>query len=137
MRAARIKPDIKNVGYALIICECVVRPKIFLRPFLGPAIDTLCAHAGNDARVHGRVVEILVGSLFHKQSDRHAPCALTGQHPIGAAFDHRRQAVAALFGDEASIRNGGDRLFAQRGANSRFIHRHKPLRRATINDFRL
>ena len=66
MRASRIKPHIKNVGYALIICECIVRPKIFLRPFLGPAIDTLCAHARNDARVHGRVVEILVGSLFHK-----------------------------------------------------------------------
>ena len=137
MRAARIKPHVENVGYTLIICQCVIRPKIFLRPFLGPAIDTLCAHAGNDAGIHGRVVEILVGPLFYKQGDRYAPCALTGQHPVRAAFDHRRQPVAALFGDEAGVRNRGHCFFPQCGANCRLIHRHEPLRGAAIDDLRL
>ena len=114
MGAARIEPHIQYVGHALIIGQSIIAAEIFLRAFVGPTIDAVFAYAGDDARIDARVVEILVGSLFHKKRDWDAPCALTRQHPVGAAFDHRRQAIAPLFRDEARCGDGLHRTSAQR-----------------------
>src|SRR3546814_7176069 len=43
----------------------------------------------------------MAGLAVDEEGDRHAPCALAAQHPVGAVLDHRSDAVAALFGDEA------------------------------------
>ena len=137
MRATRIEPHIQNVGDALIIGQSIIAAEIRLRTFIAPAINAIFANARNDACVHGGVAEILAGLAIHKKRDRHAPCALARQHPIGAAFDHRGDAVLALFGHPAGFRNRSHRFFTQRAIDGGFVHRHKPLRGATVNDLRL
>ena len=77
MGAARIEPHIQYVGHTLIIGQSIIAAQIFLRAFVGPTIDAIFAYASDDARIDARVVQILVGSLFHKKRDRHTPCALT------------------------------------------------------------
>ena len=114
MRAAGIEPDVQNVGDAFIIGERIVAAQIFLCAFVAPAIDATFANARDDTCVHARVAEILARLAIHKKRDRHAPCALAGQHPIGAAFDHRGDTILALFRNPAGVRNRGHCGFSQR-----------------------
>ena len=118
MGAAAVEPDVENVGDALVIGEVIVVAQETLRRGLAPGIDALFAHRGDYAGVDRGVAEILPGGAVDEQGDRHPPGALAGDHPVGAAFDHRTEAVAALFGDEARVGDGGDGLFAERASLS-------------------
>jgi len=137
MGAARIKPDVENVGHALIVGECVIGSEIFLCPIFAPRIDARFPHTGNDAGIDGGIIQILARLAVDKQSDRHAPRTLAAQHPVGAPFDHGGDAVLALFRHPACLRNRGHRLFTQGAVGHRLVHRHEPLRRAAINDLGL
>ncbi len=138
MGAARIEPDVENVGDHLVIVGTVRGTEEFGLARLVPGIDALFAYGSDHAGVHVCILQIFARAVLHEQRDRHAPGALARQHPVGAAFDHRTDAVAALFGNEARV---GDRLqgaAAQRAATGKvLVHRHEPLRRAAIDDLGL
>ena len=137
MRRSAVEPDVQNVGHALIIVEGVVVAEIALCAVIGPGIDAQFLDARDDPRIDRWIIEILAGLAVHEQRDRHAPSALSAEHPVRAALDHRGDAVLALFRHPAGLGNGGHRLFAQRAAGHVLIHRHKPLRRAAIDDLGL
>ena len=150
--AARIEPHVEDVGDALVVLGPVLVAEVFLCPRVGPGVDPALADAGDDPRVDGRIVEVLVGALLDEQRDRHAPGALARQHPVGPPFHHRADAVLALLGHPAGLADGLERELAQRGgivleraalvvpalARGAFgmldpdcaVHRHEPLRRA-------
>ncbi len=160
--AARIEPDVENVGDALVIGGVVAIAEIFLRARVAPRVDAGFLHRRDDAVVDERVVEILPGLAVDEQRDRHAPCALAAEHPVGAPLDHRPDAVAALGGDEAGVvdrlhrrlpqgRGVAQALFggidraafalpapfaARLGLDMRhhLVHRHEPLRGAAEDD---
>ena len=135
MRAARIEPDIEDVGDHFVIVGIVRIAEDFGLAALVPGIDALLAHCGDDARVDFGVLQIFARAVLHEQRDRHAPGALARQHPVGAAFDHRADPATALFRDEADAFDLGHGAAAQRAAAAQFlVHRHEPLRRAAIDD---
>ena len=113
MGAARIEPDVENVGDHLVIVVIVCGTEEFGLARLVPGIDAFFAHGGDHAGVHVCILQIFARAVLHEQRDRHAPGALAGQHPVGAALDHRTDAVAALFGNEARVGDGLQRALAQ------------------------
>ena len=134
MRAARIEPHIEDVGDHFVIVGIVRIAEEFGLAALDPGIDAVLAHCGDDARVDFGVLQIFARAVLDEQRDRHAPGALARQHPVGAAFDHRADPAAALFGDEADALDFGHGTFAQRAtAVELLVHRHEPLRRAAID----
>lgn len=165
MGAARIEPDVENVGDAFVIGGVIVRPKIFLRARVAPGVDAGFLHRCDDAVVDGGVVQILAGLAVDEQRDRHAPRALATEHPVGAPLDHRSDAVAALGRHEARALDRVHRGLPQRrrvaeallirvdraafafpallarrlGLDVRhhLVHRHEPLRGAAIDDLGL
>ena len=108
MGAARIEPDIKNVGDHLIIIGVAAGPEIIACARLLPRIDALAGDRGDDARIDCCIVEIFAGLAINEQRDRHTPSALAREHPIGPPLDHAANAVAPFFGDEARGGNRGD-----------------------------
>ncbi len=104
--AAAVEPDVEDVGDHLV----VVGVAVFAEEgggILGvPGIDALLADGLDDAVVDSRVDQELAGLPVDEQRDRHAPGALAADHPVGAPLDHRAQAVAAFFGDEAGVGDG-------------------------------
>ena len=149
--AAAVEPHVENVCDAFVILDRVIGSKIFCGARLVPRVHTFGADGGDDAGVDGWVGEVLATLAVDKQRDRHTPCALAAQHPIGAAFDHRADAVAALFGHPTRVGDRAHGGFAQgfacvlvrpdrgfggaqrRLAVDRLVHRHEPLRRAAID----
>ena len=134
MRAARIEPDIEDVGDHFVIVGIVRLAEEFGLTTFVPGIDALLAHCGDDARVDFGVLQIFARAVLHEQRYRHAPGALARQHPVGAPLDHRADPAAALFGDEADALDFGHGAAAQRAAAVEFlVHRHEPLRGAAID----
>ena len=134
MGAAAVEPYVENVGNTFIVGESIVWPKEALRRCLAPRVDALFAHCGDDAGVDGGVSQILAGGAVDEQGDRHAPGALPRDYPIGPAFDHRAEPVAALFRHKPRRGDGGNGLFAQGLTVAGLVHRDEPLRGAAVND---
>src|SRR6185369_6641502 len=97
MGRATVEPDVEDVGYHLIVGGLIRVPQIFLRPRLFPGVDALGLDRGDDPRIDLMVDQQLAGLALDKYCDRNAPGALAAEHPVGAALDHRSDAVAALF----------------------------------------
>ena len=108
MGAAAVKPHVENVSDAFIIIKRVSIAKQALGRIVAPAVHALVAHRRDDPRVDGGVIQILAGFAIDEQRDRHAPRALTAEHPIRAAFHHAIDPVAALFGDKARGSDGAE-----------------------------
>jgi len=116
MGAARIEPHVENVCDHLVIVGVVIGAEIFRLARFLPRIDAFPHDGSNDAVIYLWVGQI--GAIGpHEQRDRHAPCALAGKHPVGPPFNHRADAVAALFGDEGDAGDFFDRNLSQRHAS--------------------
>ena len=138
MRAARIEPHVENIAHHFVIVRMVRLAEEFGLAALVPGIDAMLSHCRDDARVHFGVLQIFARAVLHEQRDRYAPGALAAEDPVGAAFDHRADPAAALFGNEANAFDLGHGAAAQRAAAAQFlVHRHEPLRRAAIDDLGL
>src|SRR3546814_17008972 len=101
------------------------------------SVDHALLHRRDDAVVDDRVVQIMAGLAVDEEGDRHAPCALAAQHPVGAVLDHRSDAVAALFGDEArdvdSLHRSEERRVGKEGGSTcRFRWLPYPYKKKTI-----
>ena len=77
-------------------------------------IDALLAHGSDHAGIDLRILKIRPVAA-DEERDRHAPCALAGKHPVGAAFDHRADAASALLGIELHPFDFAHGDFAQGG----------------------
>ncbi len=158
MGAAAVEPDVENVGDHLVIVGIAAGAEEGGGILRVPGVDALLADRCDDAVVHFLVDEQLAGLALDEQGDRHAPGALAAEHPVGAPLDHRSDAVAALFGDEAGVGDGAQCQLAERRrlldraalivpallgealamiARQRPVHRHEPLRRAAVDDLGL
>ena len=79
-------------------------------------------------------------AVFGKAGQRHAPCTLTRQHPVGACLHHRMQTVAALFGHPVDVVDLGQGAFTDGLAECVLtvangpVDRGKPLWRVAIDD---
>src|SRR5687768_8120881 len=107
VRAAAVEPYVQDVGDLLEVVGVAPFAQEALRSaFLGPGVHALLTNGGDNAGVNLRIDEILAGLAVDEQRDRYAPGALAGDDPVGPVVDHRADAVAALFGDEAGIGDG-------------------------------
>ena len=83
------------------------------RAFGEPGVRALGLESLCDALVdrfvlqHGAV-------LVHEDADRHAPCPLTGKHPVRPLLDHGAQPRLACGGNETRVVDGGEGAVAQR-----------------------
>ena len=152
MGRTRIKPHIENVGDTFVIVHRVIGAQIFGGARLFPGIDAFFGDRRHDPRIHRRIDQHIASVAMHKQRQRHAPGALARQHPVGAAFDHGTDAVAAFFGHKRGGLDRRHRAFAQSARGQHrveivracrqdrrdlFVHRHEPLRRAAKDHFGL
>jgi hypothetical protein len=105
MSAAAVEPDVENVALHLVIVGIAIAEEAGGILF-APGIDASFADCGDDPRVDLGVDQRLAGLALDEQGDRDAPGALAADHPVGAALDHRSDAVAALVGNEAGVGDG-------------------------------
>ena len=91
-----------------------------------------------DAGIDGGIVEDFARRFMHEDRERHAPGALARQHPIGAAFHHRADAVRAGLRIPFGVADALHGELAQRFAVvNRLVHRREPLRRGPEDHRRL
>src|SRR3546814_11458457 len=79
---------------------------------LEPGIRAAFAKGRDDPRVDGWIAEIFAGLAIDVDRDRHAPGALSRDHPIGPAFDHRKDAVLRALRHPAGLVERGERAVA-------------------------
>ena len=145
MGGAGIKPHIQDIHHLVIglrVHDPAQEP--LLGPVLIPAVRPLSFKGFDNPRVHICIAqqEVRIGRqcpLLGKAGQRHAPGALTRQHPVGTRFHHRMQAVAARFRGPVHVVDLGQRTFPDRRPvlilpiTHRLINRRKPLRRVAID----
>ena len=139
VRAARVEPDVEDVGHLLEVGGIVFVAEEALGRALEPGIRALGAERLDDAAHHLGVAQRLAGLLVDEHRDRHAPGALARDVPVRPRLDHRAQAVVAGARHEACRVDRRQRLFAQGPADlgDRLIHGDEPLRRVAEDDRRL
>ena len=115
MGRSAIEPDVENVGDHLVIVGVAVAQELAGIVRI-PGIDALIANCGDDPLVHFMVDQQRAGLALDKDGDRDAPGPLAAEHPVGPAFDHRSDAVAALVGDEARVGDSLHRALTERAA---------------------
>ena len=84
----------------------------FPRAFRVPRIRTLGLERLGNALIDRRILEDLsgtIGGFAYKYGDRHAPGALSRDHPVGAIRDHAGDAFLALRRYPARRLDGGER----------------------------
>ena len=99
---AGVEPHVEDVGDHVPILGVVVGgEEAGLGAVLIPGVGALLLEGREDAGVDGLVAQqeaLVLGpdlAARVKAGQRHAPGALARQHPVGAAREHRMQAVAA------------------------------------------
>ena len=157
--AAAVEPDVENIGNLFIVVGVAVGAEELRRGAVcGPGVYAALADCSDDPRIDLGINQILAGLAVDEQSDRDPPGTLATEHPVGATFDHRTDAVAALFRDEAGVGDGAQRKLAKRRSLANrtpfivpallgdgftmlggdgSIHSDEPLRGATVDDPRL
>src|SRR3546814_7510476 len=71
----------------------MARPKQRLMIGREPGVRAALAESVEDAGVDGRIAQIVAGLAVDIKRDRHAPCALARDHPVGPSFHHGQDAV--------------------------------------------
>ena len=79
-----------------------------------PGVRAVGGKGLEDALVDDRVLQPLAGAAVEIEGDRHAPGALAADHPVGAVFHHRADAVDRAGGEPTNGVDGGQRAVAQR-----------------------
>src|SRR5436190_15318007 len=114
MGRAAVEPHGEDVADHFVIAGIAPGAEEYRGIFRGPDVDALGLDHFDDAAVDVRIDQQLLCLSFDEERDGHAPGALAADHPVGAALDHRSDAVAALVGYEAGIRDGLERELAKR-----------------------
>src|SRR3546814_8130473 len=74
--AARIEPDVENVGDAFVIGGVIIAAQIFLRSRVAPRIDAGFLPRGDDAVVYRGVAPLVASLAVDALGDWYAPAAL-------------------------------------------------------------
>ena len=106
MGAAAVEPDVEDVADALIIGGVAVGAEQGCGIVVAPGVDPAGADRLDDALVDQGIDQQLAGLAVDEQSNRNAPGALAADHPVGAALDHRSDAVLALGRHEMGVADG-------------------------------
>ncbi|MCY1500632.1 hypothetical protein D9M68_346800 [compost metagenome] len=132
-----IEPDVEDVHDLVpLFVVVVVSEEAILGTFGKPGVRTFLLESVEDAGVDGLVDQDLT-LVVGKDRDRHAPGALTREHPVRASLDHRAQAVLAGAGNEAGVVDRRKRTRTQRrSVAERLVHIDEPLR-CVAEDHRL
>ncbi len=118
---ATVEPHVEDVIDLLPLGRVVfIAQEPFLGAVLVPGIRALGLEGLRDAVVDGRIAQQEVGigrqgAHLGETGQRHAPGALPRQHPVGTAFHHRMQTVAARLRRELhQVLDGFQRAFPDR-----------------------
>ena len=133
VRRAGIEPHLDDVGDLVPLGGIILIAEKSRGLGRVPDIGALALDRGGDPLDDRGVAQGLAALLVDEDRDRHPPAALPRDAPIRFAFDHRRDAVAALRRDPAGLVNGLQRLLAQPVR----LHRDEPLRRVAEDQRRL
>src|SRR6185437_14192157 len=136
---ARIEPDVENVVDLLPAFIATLAKKALTGVWLVPGVGALILEGLDDAQLDFRVLQDIdgaVGFLLDEDGDRHAPGALTRDHPIRFGIDHAVDAVLALRRHPLRGLDRLERAIAQRvvAAVDVLVHRNEPLRRVAEDD---
>ena len=122
---AGIEPNIQNIKDLIVafrINDAAEEP--LFRALDIPAIGALCLEGRGDAGIHIGVPQKEIGvgrqgALLGETGQRHTPCALAREDPIGPRFDHVVETVAARHGRPVhQLVDRGERPLADRLAIS-------------------
>ena len=93
---ARIEPDLDQIVDLFVVFGLVLLAE---EPLLGarsePCVRALLLEGAGDTRIDVFVVQDLVAALANEYRQRHAPGALSREHPVGLARHHALDAVLA------------------------------------------
>src|SRR6185369_12858383 len=111
--APAVEPDVENVADHLVIVGAAIAEEGCGVGSV-PSVYAFALESLHNARVDLAIDQQFARLAVDEYGDRHAPGALPAQHPVRALLDHRAQAVATLFGDEARGGDGVQRKLAKR-----------------------
>ena len=126
--AAGIEPYVHGVGQFVVLFAVFGRQQLGFVEF-EPGVDAFFFDAfGDFFQQRGGIGMQLAAFFMGKEGHRRAPVALAGNHPVGAAFDHRLQTGATPGGEKFGVVHRFDGFVAQGFAvGTGFVHADKPL----------
>src|SRR5215217_7060861 len=135
MGAAGFEPNIENVVDLFPIAGIIdeTRQKTRMRAVRKPGVRTLALEGRGDLLIEAGVTKNFAARSVNEDSDRHAPGALAGDHPIRPRLDHAADAIAALRRYPVDLVDRGERLLAK-AMRRAIAHGNEPLRGIAEDD---
>ena len=135
MRRTRVKPHVQRVFVFHVIDRIATQKFIDVQRL--PRFDTVRLDQLRHTLEQLRRIRVqLSRRLVQEKRHRHAPLALTRQRPVGTIGNHRVQTCFTPRWEKLSCFHAFECGFAQALAIHRFVHRGKPLRSRTVDQWR-